>query len=91
MATKKKYDICATVGTYEKDGRTANKYQNVGVVLQGDDGNEFILLDRTFNPAGVDSKHGESKILLSLFAPRDSLQSVQPAPRQANGSQDIPF
>lgn len=70
MATKKKYDIVVKVGEYEKDGDTKNRYQNVGVVLQGDNG-PFILLNRTFNPAGVPETDEDHMVLLSLFEDDD--------------------
>lgn len=64
----KKYDIVATVGTYTKNGQTKNKYKNVGVVMEKD-GKPFILLDKTFNPAGMPGD--KENILLSLYEPKD--------------------
>lgn len=95
--SKKVYDICVKTGSYtNRDGETKNRYQNVGAVIQGDNG-PFILLERWFNPAGVDTDR--DSVLLSLFKPdRDKPQ--QPAPQQSAGGgghggggleDDIPF
>lgn len=65
----KKYDIVATVGTYQKGGVTKNKFKNVGVVMEKE-GKPFILLDRTFNPAGLPGD-GRDNVLLSLYEPKD--------------------
>jgi len=65
--TKKTYDLAVKVGTYEKGGETKNRYLNIGAVLQKDDGGKFILLDRTFNPAGVPNPDGRSTVIVSLF------------------------
>ena len=46
MGIKKIYDLCVINGTYEKDGETKNRYQNVGAVMQKEDGGKFIFLER---------------------------------------------
>ena len=68
MATKK-YDVAVKIGSYEKDGETKGKYLNIGVVLEGDNG-LYMLLDRTFNPAGVLNPQGRETVLLSFFDPK---------------------
>ena len=60
----KTHDLAVKVGEYEKDGQKKAKYENVGVVLEGQHG-QYILLKKTFNPAGVDSD-GEN-IFISMF------------------------
>ena len=66
---KKTYDIAAKVGEYEKDGETKGKYVNVGAILKGDNGS-FIIMNRTFNPAGVPNPDDRDTVLLSLFEPK---------------------
>jgi len=66
----KKYDIVATTGTYQKNGETKNRFKNVGVVMEKD-GKPFILLDRTFNPAGLPTQDDRDTVLLSLYEPKD--------------------
>lgn len=67
----KKYDLAVKVGTYEKNGETKNRYQNVGAVLEGDRG-PYILLDRHFNPAGIANPDNRSNVIISMFEPRDN-------------------
>lgn len=80
MATRKTHDLAVKVGEYTNaQGEKKNRYQNVGAVMQGDNG-QFIMLAKWFNPAGVvDSRGGES-ILLSMFEPRQEGQ--QPTGQQ---------
>ena len=62
----KLYDLAVKVGSYEKNGETKNKYENVGVVMSGEHG-PYIIMKRTFNPAGLGE--GES-IFISMFEPK---------------------
>lgn len=64
---KKLYDLAVKTGTYEKDGETKNRYENVGSVMEKDDGGRLILLNRTFNPAGVPNPDNRSNVILSMF------------------------
>lgn len=97
MASVKVKDIAVKTGTYQKDGQTKGRYENVGSLMKQDDGSFFILLKRTFNPAGIPVEDGRDQIIMSVFdlKDRDSGQSA-PAPRQdtpppAAGDDDIPF
>lgn len=106
MAMTKKYDLAVKTGSYQKDGETKNRYKNIGAVFQGDDG-PFIMLDATFNPAGVPRKEGSDSIMVSCFAPRDNqgngggngggqrqaapAQRQAPARQQSDMDDDIPF
>lgn len=65
---KKIKDLAVSVGKYQaEDGKTKNRYLNVGAVLETSDGGKFILLDRTFNPAGCPNPDGKSTVLISMF------------------------
>lgn len=101
--TKKLYDLAVKTGEYrDASGQTKGRWQNVGAVMQSDDGNKFIMLARWFSPAGVpdlSGKGGES-ILLSMFAPKDGAAAPAPASRPAPAparqqassyDDDIPF
>lgn len=66
MATKKVADLTVKLYTYEKDGQTKGKYQNIGAVMDGDNG-QYILLDRHFNPAGVPNPDNKNSVLVSVF------------------------
>lgn len=65
----KKYDIVAKVGTYTSNGETKGRFVTVGVVMEHD-GKPYILLNRTFNPAGVPNPDNKDNVLLSLYEPR---------------------
>lgn len=85
----KKYDIVATVGSYEAGGETKKRYQNVGAVIEGDNG-PYILLSRTFNPAGVPGQEGRESVLLSLFEPRQEASSKPSAAKVQGASRERP-
>lgn len=57
-------DLAVKTGEYVKDGKTKNRYENIGGLFEKD-GNQFILMKRTFNPAGVNSER--DTILISMF------------------------
>ena len=91
---KKKYDLAVKTGSYEKNGETKNRYQNIGSVFEGDHG-FYMVLDRTFNPAGVPNPEDRSSLIVSMFEPRDNNQPAatpQPGPKApANFDDEIPF
>lgn len=87
MAITKKYDIAVKTGSYQDraSGQTKNRYQNIGAVMQGDNG-PFILLDPLVNLAAVQREDGKDRVICSLFEPRDpnaAPAAAAPAQRQA--------
>jgi hypothetical protein len=101
--TKKIYDLAVKTGEYtNQQGETKGRWQNVGAIMQGDDGNKFVMLAKWFNPAGVPDLNGKNakseSILMSCFAPKqaDGSTGSQPttaAPRAAApvDEDSIPF
>jgi len=81
-------NIKVKVGTFEKDGQTKGKYVDVGVLMQGQDGGMFILLNTTFNPAGVPNPEGKESILCSVFT--DQPQQGQQYNSQQQTGQNAP-
>ena len=83
MGTRKVYDLSVKTGSYESNGETKNRWTNVGVVLATDDGARFILMDRTFNPAGVpyDANKGNT-VMVAMFEPRQDKQPAKEEPRR---------
>ena len=74
MAARKIYDLAVKVSEYQDNqGNKKGRWQNVGAVMQGDDGGKFIMLAKWFNPAGVPdfSGRGGESLLLSMFEPKD--------------------
>lgn len=87
------YDLAVKVSEYtNRQGETKGKWQNVGAVMQKDDGSKMILLDRYFNPAGVPNPENRSNVILSMFTPRQqgagNAGGGNSAPDQDD---DIPF
>lgn len=75
---KKIYDLAVKVGTYQKDNETKNKYTNVGLVMEKDDGGKFLLIDPLFNFGAVKRDEGRDMVIVSMFPPK-----------QNEGSQEI--
>lgn len=87
---KKIKDLAVVVGKYQKDGQEKNRYLNVGAVFEKD-GNKFILLSRTFNPAGVPGNADKDSVLISMFDVRDD-SNISAQPQQSTeADDDIPF
>lgn len=101
---KKLYDLAVKTGEYkDSTGAMKGRWQNIGAVMQNDDGGKYIMLSKWFNPAGVPDLSGKNatneSILLSMFPPKDGQQTQQTqrapaATAPAGGSMpddDIPF
>lgn len=99
-------DIAVKTGEYtDGQGNTKGRWQNVGALMKGNDGGEFIILHRWFNPAGVPNPEDRDSVVLSCFELRDrnerqsgqqtpatAAQPAQPAPSPGDGFDDgIPF
>ncbi len=79
MSTKKVYDLAVKIG--EKN------WLNIGAVLQKDDGGKFIVLERSFNPAGVPNPDNKSSVIVSMFEPKQKSD----AEKTADAFGDDPF
>ena len=80
----KKYDLVVKVGEYtDGQGQTKGRFKNVGVMMEGDNG-PYLLLDRTFNPAGVGGNEGRESIIVPLYEPKDGVGQQQ-APAAKSG------
>ena len=68
MTTKIK-DLAAKTGEYQdaNTGEMKANWQNVGAIMKKDDGSTFVILDRTFNPAGVPNPDNRSNVILGAF------------------------
>lgn len=71
----KLYDITAVTGEYtDRNGQQKKRYQNVGAVMQGQNGGQYIVLERWFNPAGLPDQQGRGSVILSCYEPRQQGQ-----------------
>jgi len=78
MGMTKIKDIVVKLREYQDNqGNKKAQWANVGTLMRSDDGNEFILLDRHFNPAGIANPDNRGNVLLSMFDPK---------PRDGQGS-----
>jgi len=64
------------VGEYQdrNSGQTKGRFENVGALMESDNNGEismFIMLKRTFNPAGVPGQDARESLLLSCYVPQD--------------------
>lgn len=99
MASKKIKDLAVKTGSYQdRDGKEKGRYENVGGLFKSDDGSVFVMLKRTFNPAGVPdlSGKGGDSIVIGAFDLKDAQptqQQAAPQRQQAPAVQDddIPF
>jgi len=80
----KKYDLVVKVGEYtDGQGQTKGRFKNVGVVMDNGKG-PFILLERTFNPAGVGGNESRESIIISMYEPKEGGAQAS-TPRQSSG------
>jgi len=86
MPARKTHNLAVKVGSYQKDGQEKGRYVNVGALMQGDDGGQFILMERTFNPAGCPNPGGQESVLISAF-PVDNQSGQQAQPQQYGQAQ----
>jgi len=71
MGQIKKYDLVVKVGEYQKDGQTKSKTKNIGSVIENDKG-MYIIMDRTFNPAGVPNPDNKESLFVSMYEAKPS-------------------
>ena len=100
MATKL-YDLAVARLKYKTpDGKDKTVWDNICSVLQDQDqqGNKysFIMLKKSFCPAGIPSKEGSDSIRVSLFKPKDknsrsnNAQGYQPQQQSYNSYDNSP-
>lgn len=60
-------DVVVKTGEYpDGNGGMKGRYENIGSVMQGDNG-QFMILKRTFNPAGVPNPDNKDSVICSFF------------------------
>lgn len=96
MPARKLYDLAVKTRTYvDRDGKDKGVWENIGSVLQTDDGGKMILIKRSFNPAGVPFREGSDQIIVSMFEPKERDQAPPSQHQQSKQSgyvdDDIPF
>lgn len=105
MAARKTHDLAVVIREYTNNqGETKKQWQNIGAVIEYDDGGKSLLIERWFNPAGIP---GDGSVRISMFeprprdgqAPQQKPQTARPAQSHTNAAgqpdvaydDDIPF
>lgn len=89
----KTYDLRVKTGSYTAaDGTVKGRYKTVGSVMEGDLG-PFILLSRTFNPAGISVDEDRDSIIISMMPTQAVFEDDIPAPagKTFKAGDQIPF
>lgn len=89
MATTKIADIAIKVGEYEKDGQTKGEYENIGALMQSDDGGEFLLINNSaLNPslAMIANKERKRRIAVSIFREREEQTTSRSTGARSTGN-----
>lgn len=89
MAVTKTHDLKVKVAEYtDKTGAKKGRWITVGRVMASDDGSEFWLLDKTFNPAGVPDLNGKGSeaVMVCKFALKDYSQAGPSEHQQAKAN-----
>ena len=78
----KLFDLAVVTGEYtDRNGQHKKRYQNVGSVMQGQNGGQYVILNRWFNPAGIPNPENRGSVVLSCYEPR------QPGQQPRGGGQ----
>lgn len=69
---KKIKDLAVRTGSYTGgDGQEKGRYMGCGALMEADDGNQFLMLNRFINYSALPRKQGSESILISMFDPRE--------------------
>jgi hypothetical protein len=79
-------------GSYEKNGETKHRWLTIGQLHEGGNG-QYITLEAHVNLAAIPRKDADTRVMVSLFDPReDSGRPQRAAPAQAEDfDSDVPF
>lgn len=75
-------DLVVVTGTYESNGETKKRYENIGALMESNDGGQYIMLKRTFNPAGVPNPENRDSVLVGMFESNRDQQRPQASQQQ---------
>jgi len=90
--SKKVYDLAVKIGTYKnRDGEEKAEYLNIGAIIEKDDGGRFMLMNRTFNPAGVPNPDNNKTFIVSMFSAEKKNEDKPAESSTPAGGTDNPF
>lgn len=82
----KKYDLAIPKSKYtNRDGEEKTEWMNIGVIMEKDDGGQYMLLDPFVNLAAVDrgvDNNGQprSTVMVGMFKPKDTTKKESKTP-----------
>lgn len=92
---KRVKDLAVVTGSYtNSSGEEKRRYMNCGALMEGDDGNQFIMLNRFINYSILPRKQGSESILVSVFDLRDrdaTDNGEKPAMVSGDLDDDVPY
>ena len=94
MARKIKNLSVKTREYKDRDGNSKANWQNIGVIMENDQGKQFMLLDKWINFAGIpdfSGKENSSSVMVSIFDVDDNYQSKNNSPSYKGQDNDLPF
>ena len=72
----KLYDLCVSTRHYRDNvGNNRAVWENIGSIVENNDGKIYMMLKAHFNPAGISRKESSESILVSMFVPKNSAGS----------------
>jgi len=87
---KKIADLAVKTGSYQKDGETKNRYENIGSIMENENG-KFMIMNRTFNPAGVPNPDNKGSIIVSIFDVKEKTENSSKEPKVPEWEDTIPY
>lgn len=90
--TKKIKDLAVATSKYtDRAGNEKTNWQNIGSIMEKDDGGKFMILSRTFNPAGVPNPDNKDSLIVSMFDIREKEQSDADKVKESFDGEAVPF
>lgn len=94
-----KYELTTKAGEYTaKDGTKKTIWQRVGEVHTSKDGGMYALIDAHINFAAFPRQEGSTRVMVSMFEPREKQwsgaskqQQEQPQQHSNSDNEDCPF
>lgn len=70
--SKKTHDLAVRVREYQaQDGATKAHWQNIGALMEDNEGRPFVMIEAWVNLAALPRREGASSVLVSCFEPRE--------------------
>lgn len=88
--SRKTHDLCVATSSYTQNGQKKNRYENIGFIMEGDDGSSFGMLKAYINLADLPRKEGSEFIPVRFFPVKDN-NSQQSGNTKSNSSSQEPW